>query len=133
MICPACSHPMIVVEHKHIELDYCAACQGVWFDNGELELFLDSFPDQTGKKHLDFFNLPEATTSEKKRRCPICSSKMQKGSLGTDPAIIVDVCQKNHHGLFFDGGEVNQLVKTMSSGRGVPIIDFLAETLKSTN
>ena len=40
MICPACRSAMVIVEYDDIELDYCTACKGVWFDAGELELDL---------------------------------------------------------------------------------------------
>ena len=38
MKCPACDTPLVVVEREEIELDWCAACRGLWFDEGELEL-----------------------------------------------------------------------------------------------
>ena len=41
MKCPVCKNMMIVVEHEHIELDYCPDCAGVWFDAGELDLLFD--------------------------------------------------------------------------------------------
>lgn len=41
MDCPACTEPMIVMELNEIEIDHCIACQGIWFDAGELELLLE--------------------------------------------------------------------------------------------
>ena len=42
MKCPVCKEIMIVVEHDKVEVDHCTNCQGVWFDAGELELFLET-------------------------------------------------------------------------------------------
>lgn len=113
MICPACKSPMIVVEHQKIELDYCPECHGVWFDSGELELFLDSLhPGNRDKFVSNVLDAPEARTSEKKRRCPICAQKMKKIVVNEKPGIVIDVCRRAD-GLWFDGGEVGELLKQL--------------------
>lgn len=113
MICPICKSPMIVVEHKKIELDYCPKCYGVWFDSGELELFLDSLNLENRDQFFsNMLNAPEAKTPEKKRRCPICAQRMKKVLVGKKPNILVDVCQRSD-GLWFDGGEVGELIKQL--------------------
>ena len=79
MICPACKHAMVIVEHENIELDYCTACKGVWFDSGELELLLEAAELEDYQVFLDrIIDSPEASSSEKKRKCPICNKKMKK-------------------------------------------------------
>jgi Zn-finger nucleic acid-binding protein len=114
MICPTCKSQMIVVEHQKIELDYCPECHGVWFDSGELELLLDSLNlENRGQFVSNLLNAPEAKTPEKKRRCPICAQRMKKTAVGEKPGILIDVC-RNSDGLWFDGGEVGQLVKQLS-------------------
>jgi len=114
MICPACKSDMLVVEYNKIELDYCATCQGVWFDFGELELLLESLSLESPK---EFFNSiidsKEAETSEKKRKCPICGRKMKKTILGQQPPILIDACRRGD-GLWFDGGELGQLIKQIA-------------------
>jgi Zn-finger nucleic acid-binding protein len=113
MICPACKSIMIVVEHQKIELDYCPECHGVWFDSGELELFLASLNlENQGQLVNDLLGAPEAKTPERKRRCPICAQKMKKTVIGEKPSILIDVCRKSD-GLWFDGGEVGELIKQL--------------------
>ncbi len=115
MICPACKSPMIVVEHQKIELDYCPECRGVWFDSGELELFLDSLhPGEWNQFAANLLDTPEARTSEKKRRCPICNEKMKK-VMSDKPGILIDICRRAD-GLWFDGGEVGELLKQLPEG-----------------
>lgn len=41
MDCPVCKKSLIVVERDNIELDYCIACKGFWFDAGELGLLAE--------------------------------------------------------------------------------------------
>jgi Zn-finger nucleic acid-binding protein len=114
MICPACKYDMIVVEYRNIELDYCNNCKGVWFDSGELELLLKSQGLKEPKEFFDeILNSEEAASSEEKRNCPICGRKMKKTAIGGQPEILIDAC-RNNHGLWFDGGEVTQLMQRLA-------------------
>ncbi len=134
MKCPACRNMMIVVEHEHIELDYCPDCSGVWFDAGELDLLFETMELEQAILSIDsILTSPETPSKEKKRRCPICGKKMKKSTVGHDPEILIDAC-KHGDGLWFDDGEVGQLIsqipgtdKSDSQGR---VITFLGEVLQ---
>lgn len=133
MKCPACGQLMIVVEHESIELDYCVNCSGVWFDAGELELLLETMPVAAVSLSLDsILTSPEASSAEKKRKCPICGGKMKKATVGHEPEVLIDACPRGD-GLWFDAGEVTQLIAQLpeepsaepdSQGR---VINFLGE------
>ena len=137
MICPVCRHDLVVVEYHNIELDYCTGCKGVWFDSGELGLLLESHG--LGEAKLLFDNIldsTEAVPSEKRRKCPICCHKMKKTTIGEQPKILIDVCREEH-GLWFDGGEVTQLVKHLA-GEYPPkrdsreqVVSFLEEVFEA--
>ena len=136
MICPACKHDMIVVEYHSIELDHCNNCRAVWFDCGELELLLESYGLEEPKAFFNgIFNSQEAATAEKKRNCPICSHKMKKTTVGGQPEILIDVCP-DKHGLWFDGGEVTQLIGRLAGEHppkgdsGEQVISFLGEVFE---
>jgi Zn-finger nucleic acid-binding protein len=86
---------------------YCPDCRGVWFDSGELELLLESAGLESPQPLLA--GSTGAGKGEKKRRCPICLRKMDKVSVGQEPAIVLDVCRQGD-GLWFDGGELELLV-----------------------
>lgn len=128
---------MIVVEHNQIELDYCTKCQGVWFDSGELELLLESMSLEGSNMLLgNIISSTETKSSEKKRRCPLCNQKMRKTTIGQQPKILIDVCRQGD-GLWFDGGEVGQLIKqlisksTEKAGSQQQVITFLGEAFKA--
>ena len=134
MDCAACGNPMIVVEHEKVELDYCTECSGVWFDAGEIELLLEKMEiESTG---LEGLHLTEETrTTERKRRCPVCRKKMKKVDLGHKPVIIIDACPDGD-GLWFDSGEVGQVVSHLAS-QTTPeedsqerVISFLGDVFK---
>jgi len=105
---------MIVVEHDKVELDHCLHCGGTWFDAGELDLFLETKKLEDPSLYPAYFTTaPEARTSEKKRKCPICNKKMRKINIGEQPKVLIDACPRGD-GLWFDGGEVDQLISQLT-------------------
>jgi Zn-finger nucleic acid-binding protein len=136
MICPVCNYDMLVVEYHDIELDYCNSCKGVWFDYGELELLLKSYGLEEPKAFFDgILKSQETASSEKKRICPLCGHKMKKTAISGQPEILIDVCG-DEHGLWFDGGEVTQMIGRLA-GEHPPkrdskeqVISFLEEVFK---
>lgn len=128
---------MLAVEYHNIELDYCNSCKGVWFDSGELELLLKSQGLEEPKAFFaDILHSPEAASPEKKRNCPICGRRMKKTTIGGQPEVLIDTC-RDKHGLWFDGGEVAQLMRHLP-GKHPPkgdsrghVIGFLEEVFKA--
>jgi Zn-finger nucleic acid-binding protein len=128
---------MLVVEYHDIELDYCNSCKGVWFDSGELELLLKSQGLEESKTFFDgIFDSQETASPEKKRNCPVCGHKMKKTAIGGQPEILIDICP-DKHGLWFDGGEVAQLIRRLAGEHpakhdpGEQVISFLEEVFKA--
>ncbi|OGW46529.1 MAG: hypothetical protein A2078_06455 [Nitrospirae bacterium GWC2_57_9] len=37
MKCPKCGMGLIEIDYKHIKVDKCSACEGIWLDAGEME------------------------------------------------------------------------------------------------
>jgi Zn-finger nucleic acid-binding protein len=137
MICPACKKDMIVVEYSNIELDYCLNCHGVWFDSDELELLLKCMDLDTPDLLLGhILGSRESETKEKKKRCPICRRKMKKTTIGEHPEILIDVC-KRKDGVWFDGGELTQLVEELAKKKPAgqeahhKVLGFLGEVFKA--
>src|SRR4030043_2173207 len=119
MICPACKSEMIVLEYKQIELDYCSGCRGVWFDNAELEPLLHSINlDKNDVVQADLLNSARIELPNKSRRCPMCNRPMKLVDVGEQERIIIDICQRGD-GLWFDGGELAQLIGQKSVKPGI--------------
>jgi hypothetical protein len=135
MICPVCKKDALIVEYNRIELDYCPGCGGVWFDSGELERLMEAARLGNHRSYLsDVAGAPEAASSEKKRRCPICRHKMKKTYIDEDKKILVDICHVGD-GIWFDGGEVSNLVKELaakSPGKAASkdVLAFVGEMFK---
>lgn len=104
---------MIVLEMDQIEVDHCTKCGGAWLDAEEMDLLLEG---SEGREEIRRRALGDAKTDERKRRCPICSRKMEKARFsreGMDVTILIDRCKK-HHGTWLDGGELDAVVKLSS-------------------
>lgn len=135
MRCPVCHKDALIVEYKNIELDYCPVCHGVWFDAGELELLMEAAGLGNHRRYLeDMFNAPKAATAEKQCKCPVCRHKMKKTYIDEDKKIIVDICHVGD-GLWFDGGEVENLVKRMAEkspdkGASQGVLAFIGDMFK---
>lgn len=136
MRCPVCKVPMIIVEYEKIELDYCTKCLGVWFDAGELELLTERLSlDKELLPLHDIWALPEATVSEKARKCPICRKRMKKTHVGEESKVLLDICP-SRHGIWFDSGEVSQALSQLKSkgpatGKQGRVINFMGEVFKA--
>jgi len=126
MKCPVCDELMIVLELDQIEIDYCTECEGIWLDGGELELLLEEVTEK--EELLSSFKVDDSS-NEKKIHCPICIKKMEKISVGSESKILLDRC-KNHHGLWFNKGELFEVVKLSSLDEENKILTLLKEIFK---
>ncbi len=124
MDCPVCKNAMITLELKEVEIDHCTECGGIWLDAGELELLLG----EPGKAKQLLNSFRSSTDSkEKPRRCPICDRKMQKIIVGTSkPTLLIDKCRRGD-GLWFDKGELKDILDRAKLDKDSKIQKFLAE------
>src|SRR5690625_6625235 len=89
MKCPVCRTPLVVVERRSVELDWCAVCAGIWFDEGELLLFAE----RLGKRHRrEMIGEAVGDSREARRRCPRCRRKMEKVAPIADDQLLLDRC-----------------------------------------
>ena len=124
MDCPICKNePMIVLELNEVEIDYCLSCKGIWLDAGELELLLDSSTETI--EFLNSFTIDDKT-KEKKLKCPICNKKMEKILVIGDKKVRIDKCKANH-GIWFDSGELEDILKMASFGIDDKILILLKD------
>ncbi len=132
MLCPACDVEMFVLEFELVEIDYCPECGGVWLDSGELELIgeragvlkgelLGALETQRGAK-------PEGPP----RRCPVCAKKMREVRTETEPPIVLDRCRRRH-GLWFDAGELEAVVRAAGAGQENVLARFFADLSRTKN
>jgi Zn-finger nucleic acid-binding protein len=124
MDCPVCENAMITLELQEVEIDFCSHCSGIWLDAGELEMLLQS-PEQAANLLASF--TPDTKSNEKSRKCPICRKIMKKVLVGTtEPKVLLDKCKKDH-GLWFDKGELQDIISKATLDKDNKIAKLLAD------
>ena len=126
MDCPACKHSLIILELNNVEIDYCTHCEGVWLDGGELEILLEGLDEKD--KLIASFTI-DKSSKEKPVKCPICRKKMEKILCGEDESVLIDKC-KNHHGLWFDKGELVSLIELGSFDKHNKVLTLIKDMLR---
>ena len=121
---PVSNEPMLVLELAGIEVDYCPLTQGIWLDAGELEAL---YEDSHAAARLIASFVPDPSSREKKVRCPICNRKMEK--VRVRDTVIIDRCIKDH-GLWFDEGELLQVLEMEAGEQEEKIINLLKEMFR---
>lgn len=133
MKCPIDKSDLIIVEHKKIELDFCLRCSGVWFDSGELTLLIAALKAEGAElSQGDLLTPHQAKVSEAKRRCPLCRRKMDKVWIGKEPKVLIDSCPIGD-GLWFDGGELGQVLREMEKPGSKDVLTFLGDAFEATH
>jgi len=123
MNCPVCDTPLIILELNNVEIDHCTNCQGIWLDGGELEILL---VNSSHKNELLASFVVDKKNDEKKLKCPICRKKMDKVLCGKEENILIDKCRL-HHGLWFDKGELEQLLESGGLDKDDKILNLVKE------
>ena len=122
---PVTNEPMLVLELAGIEVDYCPFTFGIWLDAGELEAL---YEDKSAADSLISSFSVDEKSREERLRCPICRKKMEK--VLVDDIILIDRCV-NGHGLWFDDGELIEVLKLRNKGGTEKVVALLKDMFKA--
>ena len=118
---------MLSFQWQAVEIDRCPSCSGVWLDAGELETLLDLAGLPSGPMREALAAAPDGARS--KRRCPSCPHPLREIRLSTTPEVVLDRCRFGH-GLWFDRGEVTQVVRSFTVGEEGLVARFLGDLFR---
>lgn len=106
MDCPKCPHgklaPMVV---DGVEVDRCAECQGIWFDQTELGSLLDRAPSDVAPL---LGGKDEAGLDYERGKCPRCGKQLLRVKSVRNPAVTLDACSACR-GIWLDAGEFQRI------------------------
>ena len=107
MHCPKCDTELAATTIQGIELDRCTGCDGVWFDEKELDNVLqlkssDIRPLRGGRLRED--------ANRKPGKCPRDGNTLARIRSPRNTDIVVDACPACN-GIWLDGGELERLAK----------------------
>ena len=121
---------MVAYELEGVEIDHCVSCLGTWLDAGELEMLAELAGVSAGA-------MSEALTARRRgprtrRRCPRCPRRLREIDIGETQAVSIDTCPWGH-GLWFDRGEMQAVMRSVAGGEEGEVARFFAELYRSEN
>jgi Zn-finger nucleic acid-binding protein len=109
--CPVCHVGLINQPLPGFSVDYCRACGGVWFDEGEFYALLSLQSESLSQWMIPVAQagrLPTATSVW--RRCPSCSALLTRHHRTAPPTIDAFSCSLCS-GIWADGEAMQQLLR----------------------
>lgn len=100
------------VEYEGVEIDRCSRCNGVWFDEGEVEQL--AHKDAATAIDTGSAKIGRRLNTIEEYRCPRCGGEMLQKSDSEQSHIWYETCG-DCHGSFFDAGEFRDLAQVTVS------------------
>src|SRR5262245_11059832 len=118
--CPACTGALAASTRDAGRTFDCAACGGRWVDAPAMRALLGPLPasltpDARYRLRAKWPWSPVAPPKEPERECPRCRKPMRRRPSTPAGPVWIDVCPAKH-GLWFDRGELEQLVEFAQDG-----------------
>ncbi len=112
--CPRCAGSLAARLYAELEVEECDQCGGLFLTPLMLDRVIKSRNQPTGLR----LALPARTMSPEQEvhylHCPICKKLMNRQAFGRVSGVVVDVCRS--HGVWFDAGELTQVVQFVDRG-----------------
>lgn len=125
-ICPDCQSPLQAKGYEGVTIDVCAACAGIFFDEGEVAQVMAK--GLSAMEELDAEIAPagsiELSTSIEPtkgvaRKCPNCSTGMDKFRYMYSSDVVLDECKKCG-GIWVEDGELRRMREVVAAHRKPP-------------
>ncbi len=121
-ICPVCDKELQTIAltvHGALYVERCDNCYGLFFDPGELDVFLQNSVSavyEINLKHIGNINRDRYGKQQKIRylKCPQCRQLMNRVNYGHRSGVVIDRCRK--HGVWLDSGEITHLLEWRKAG-----------------
>lgn len=120
MFCPNCKNINLTrADYKGIQLDYCPACFGIWFDRDELRQVKDKEDEFLRWIDIDPWNDEKKFKISKSGKiCPVCGVPLYIVEYDdflarprrVSPGLKIDLCNVCH-GIWLDKGEFDKIIK----------------------
>ncbi len=104
--CPLDGKKLVEIILKQEKVDICPHCNGIFFDQGELEN-ISRLVEIFREVNIQEQDIAISGISERGEEicCPLCKTSMQKREIGGQ---VVDLCPRCN-GIWLDGGEIAAL------------------------
>jgi Zn-finger nucleic acid-binding protein len=113
MNCPKCNVELRTSKIGDVQIDECATCKGIWFDEDELRQAKDQTDKDLNWMDFDLWkNVLKSKVDHHSPHCPKCSEKMNTMKYGKT-GIEIDYCT-TCQGTWLDGGEFEKIIDELT-------------------
>jgi Zn-finger nucleic acid-binding protein len=115
--CPQCRAILHAVAVGSVVLDECRSCGGLWVDAESFRKICSEREEQAvllGFEKPPGGDVGRPPTQKAYRPCPECRRLMNRVNYAKVSGVVVDICKG--HGVFFDRGELQRIVRFLQDG-----------------
>lgn len=118
-LCPCCKTNLETLKTSTFVLEYCKTCDGILIAEEQFEKLVSYKVDQSSifnPYYLRFIHDHPRDNRKKSQYhpCPLCKEMMSVVNYKKQSGVIVDICEE--HGIWLDGGELQQIVEWYAVG-----------------
>ncbi len=121
--------PLKVEDVLEFQVDVCARCAGVWFDDGELTKLSKSGWADMDSTEDRFVPSIEPSMADRMRPCPVCRTGMDAFRYLYSSPVILDSCPECL-GIWVEDGELRQMILALGDSQSQPVNPALESQLK---
>jgi Zn-finger nucleic acid-binding protein len=112
--CPRCARGLAARRYAELEVEECDGCGGLFLTPAMLDRVVRSRDQSTGLRLALPQPKPFIEQEVRYVRCPACDKLMNRNAFGRISGVVVDVCRS--HGVWFDAGELTQVIQFVERG-----------------
>jgi len=113
--CPRCDKALAVRVYAELDVDECDKCGGLFIEESVLNRLIDARENARNALHLALPKRSRRRESEVRYlKCPACKKHMNRRVFGKVSGVIVDACKP--HGIWFDAGELSDVIEFVEKG-----------------
>jgi len=123
--CPVCTTTFEQIDiglHQRIVVHRCSDCDGIFITEIDLERILEHYIGEVRTidpkllRYILDHPRHEPELRFRYRKCPICATTMRRLNYRAVSGVVIDRCSQ--HGIWLDGGELQQLFEWRGVGGG---------------
>jgi Zn-finger nucleic acid-binding protein len=112
--CPRCDSQLHAREYGDLSVEECDRCGGLFLAPTTMERLVAARDMPTSLRLALPKREMKRETAVRYISCPTCGKSMNRQAFGRISGVVVDVCKS--HGVWFDGGELAEVIRFVEQG-----------------
>jgi Zn-finger nucleic acid-binding protein len=112
--CPRCQSQLVARQYAETSVDECDQCGGLFLAPATMDRVTQARDLPTGLRLALPKRQARREAAVKYVHCPVCRKLMNRQAFGRISGVVVDVCKS--HGVWFDAGELSEVIQFVENG-----------------